>query len=251
MDIKQKLTLKVLAALLITVGISGFVLGTVFTYQTNQILARDSFAYSNPVTVDLWKAVPDNSLVPNGWAYLGMVNGKYHYQIQSHNHIMNAGQNWQNSLITGAAGGGRLVYIALGTTAYGAQTDVSLPGGELVAANGNLQRVSAQATNIGAAGSGSLTMTLIETFTATGAVNGVDLAGLFAGTFTQANSPTLWAETTFADLVNFIKGCQSGTVNLASGDTLTIVSGKMLTVKTWTIGHLIMMLGQNVWWSLS
>jgi len=113
---------------------------------------------------------------------------------------MNAGQNWQAALLTGGSAAGKTVYIALGAGAGApSATDTSLAGGEL---NSGLQRVAAQATLIGAAAAGTVTYTLINTFTYTGASQqtNVNVAGLF--TTTGANSPTMWAETTFADFVS-------------------------------------------------
>jgi hypothetical protein len=128
----------------------------------------------------------------------------------THNKIMNAGQNWMSSLISGLGGGGKISYIALGTNAVApSATDVSLIGGELI---NDLARAQIASTAKGAASGGTVTWTGVYTFTATAAVNSVQIAGFF--TTTGANSPVMFAETTFA------------AVNLASGDTLTI---------TWTI----------------
>lgn len=201
---------KLLVASFLAVFLIGLVGGTALVHQNYVMQARESFAYQNPVTVDLWKRAPDNSLVPAGWLYLGLEAQGYHYQFQSHNKIMNAGQNWMGSLLPGLGGAGKISYIALGTNAVApSATDVSLIGGELAA---DLARAQAAYTAKGAAAGGTVTWTLVHTFTATAAVNSVQIAGLF--TTTGANSPIIFAETTFA------------AVNLASGDTLTL---------TWTL----------------
>ena len=202
---------------LAVVALSSFILGTAVTYQINQIQARESFAFANPVIVDVYKQAQDSSLLANGWAYLGESPLGYHYQINTRNHIMNAGQNWMSSLIAKGAGAGTLAYIALGTANTGGYTDASLTGGELT--SGGLVRVAAQATGMNAAGAGTVTWSLVNTFTCLTATNNVDLAGLFTNTGT--NSPTLFAETTFA-AVKLTSQKLVGT-NLASGDTLTIM----------------------------
>lgn len=208
---------KVLAAIIVIACISSFVMGTAVTYQVRQIQARESFAFANPVVVDVYKQAQDNSLIANGWNYLGVDPLGFHYQISTRNHIMNAGQTWMSSLLAKGAGDGTLVYIALGHGDTGAATDPSLAGGEIATAG--LARGAAAVTGMNAAGAGTVTWSLVKTFTCLTAINGVDLAGLF--TTVGANTPTLFAETTFADLVSLMV-YQSGTVNLASGDTLTI-----------------------------
>ena len=224
---------KILIPIMVTFILVAFIAGAMTTYQRNQIMARESFSYSNPVIIDMYKVNADPQMVANGWTYLGQnAQGRYHYQWIGHNHIINGGQNWQNSLITGLGGAGKIVYIALSTGTYGSQADTSLQGGEL---GSGLARTQAQATLINAAGSGSITFTLINTFTYTGAAiqSNVQLAGLF--TSSPIGTGTLWAETTFADLVNLIV-YRSETVNLSSGDTLTInYVGASHVGRAWTI----------------
>ncbi|KKW14664.1 MAG: hypothetical protein UY55_C0005G0012 [Candidatus Jorgensenbacteria bacterium GW2011_GWB1_50_10] len=226
---------KIIAAIILMVAVSAFVIGSAVTYQTHQIQARENLAFKNPVVLDLYKVSPDSSLVMNGWTYLGQTPQGYHYQWLGRNSIMNQGQNWQNSLILQKGGAGGITYIALSTGTYGAQTDTSLQGGEI---GSGLARTSAQANLIAAAGSGSITFTLINTFTYTGAAvqSNVQLAGLF--TSSPIGTGTLWAETTFADFVSHMKMIYgSGTVNLSSGDTLTIKPLGIFSVvwETWTI----------------
>ena len=220
MDNKLLKDKRILVALFVSIAITGFVLGTAFTYQVRQINARESFAQNNPVTVDVYKKVQDNSLVDGGWKYLGVIpDGRYHYQINTHNHIMNVGQNWMSSLITGKGGAGPgIVYIALGIGNTGGYTDASLTGGDLT--SGGLIRAAAQATNMGAAVSGTVAWTLVNTFTCLTAVNNVDLAGVYT-TLGSANQPTLFAETTFA-AVNLASGVFSGHNVLETINTLTI-----------------------------
>ena len=227
---------KILAPIIVTVILVAFIAGAMATYQRNQIMARESFAYHNPVVIDFYTHVQDNSLVTNGWTYLGQTpSGRYHYQWIGHNHIMNQGQNWQNSLILQKGGAGGITYIALSTGTYGAQSDTSLQGGEL---GSGLARTSAQANLIAAAASGSITFTLINTFTYTGAAvqSNVQLAGLF--TSSPIGTGTLWAETTFA------------AVNLSSGDFSRINSGNTKLSPLRGLLSIEQMLGQNVWWGL-
>lgn len=196
-----------ISSIMILMFVSGFVAATFLNHEQHLIQSREEFANRNTVTLDLMKSVPDDSLVANGWKYIGVENGKYHYQYVTHNVIMNAGQNWMVSMVTGNAPGGRAVYIALGTSAGAAsRTDVSIAGGELGTAG--LTRVQAAYTAIGAAVGGTVTWTFVHTFTAGAAASTVQVAGLF--TTTGANSPQIWAESTFA-------AC-----NLATNDTLQI-----------------------------
>jgi hypothetical protein len=216
----------IIAAVMVMVAISSFVVGSALQYQRNQIAMRETYAYKNPVILDVLKHAPDNSLVAEGWTYIGQApDGRYHYKFISRNHIMNAGQNWQNSFITGAAGAGTLKWIELGTTDWSGYADVSVQGGNIMSSFSQTGKLAVQNTAIGAAGSGTLTFTLIATFTADAAITGVDLAGLTAGTFTQVQSPTLWAETTFA------------AVTMASGDReWNLVSNPLQTLTiTWTV----------------
>lgn len=224
---QQRLAL--IAAVMVAVSISSFVIGTAIQYQRTQISMRESYAFRNPVLVDLYKHTPDQSLIAEGWNYIGQTaDGLYHYRFVSHNHIINAGQNWQNSFILGSAGAQTLKWIELGTTDWSGYTDVSVQGGNIMSSFSQTAKVAVQTTAIGAAGGGTLTFTLIATFTADAAITGVDLAGLSAGTFTQVQSPTLWAETTFAAVKPILT---MGTF-MASGDTLTIAP--IGAVTTWT-----------------
>ena len=146
------------------------------------------------------------SLTMKGYVMVSVVRGSkeiYHYE--DHNLITDAGKDFISAQIGSAsasANGANYIALSSDSTAPAA-SDTSLAGE--ISGNG-LDR--SQGTYSHTAGTNTFTVT--EVFSATGAVNNIQKAGLF----TAASSGTMLAENTFSS------------VNLISGDQLTI---------TWTI----------------
>ena len=147
-----------------------------------------------------------DSLVMKGYVIVSVVrDSKEIYHYEDHNLITDAGKDFISAQIGSAsasANGANYIALSSDSTAPAA-TDTVLAGE--ISGNGLDRSQGSYSHTLG-----TNTVTVTEVFSATGAANNIQKAGLF----TAASGGTMLAENTFSS------------VNLISGDQLTI---------TWTI----------------
>ena len=173
----------------------------------------EQFTTSNAETVAPANAMAEqaddgtrDSLVMKGYVIVSVVrDSKEIYHYEDHNLITDAGKDFISAQIGSAsasANGANYIALSSDSTAPAA-TDTVLAGE--ISGNGLDRSQGSYSHTLG-----TNTVTVTEVFSATGAANNIQKAGLF----TAASGGTMLAENTFSS------------VNLISGDQLTI---------TWTI----------------
>ena len=205
MKISRRQTSAITAFVMLALVV-GFVGGTFYREEQYNLELREDFANKNHVVINVVKGVQDDSLLANGWTFVGFtVDGRYHYQYVSTNVIVNAGQNWAQGQISGTPSASlKAVYIGLSESSSApSYTDTTIPT-ELTA-NG-LSRATGTYTS-GTAASGDISWKVEYTWTASAAAT-VCKAGLFVTS--GYNATPMYAENTFA------------AVTLASNDTISL-----------------------------